>query len=115
MALACPTCDDPSLVHALPAFWRGLSQDSELKADLAPPPEPDLQWIPTAVLLGLGVAFMLSGGILIGVLGILAGCGAGFVANAQHEAAKTAMAAWDQSMYCRRCPSRFARGAGLVK
>jgi hypothetical protein len=115
MALACPTCDDPSLVHALPAFWRGLSQDSELKADLAPPPVPDLQWIPAAVLLALGVAFLMSGGVLIGLVALLVAGGTGFVANMRHEEAKTAMAAWEQSMYCRRCPSRFARGAGFTK
>ncbi|MFE7566880.1 hypothetical protein ACFU76_07930 [Streptomyces sp. NPDC057539] len=99
------------MAHDLPAFWQSLSQDAELKGRLAPPPNPDLRWIPAAGLLGAGVLLLLTGAVLLGVLALLAGGGAGFLAHRRYEEAAAALEAWKQSLYCRHCDRKFSKAA----
>lgn len=107
MAAACPQCGDPSQVLNLPAFWRGLPKETQLRQELAQPPAYEPAWIPVVGLLVLGVWALADGLWLAGVLATLAGAGLGAWAwRAWHEA-EEAREIWERSLYCRRCPRTF--------
>jgi uncharacterized protein YbaR (Trm112 family) len=108
MAHACPGCKESGLVHDLPAFWRGLAPGAELKAELAPPPKPEVRWQWPTGLLGFGVLLLLTGA-LWGLLLLLAGVAAGYIAHGRYTAAQMARAAWEQTLYCRHCAVTFPR------
>lgn len=109
MPVECPRCKDPGLVFDLPALHGSLAPGAELKAVLAPPVVPDLEWIPSAVGLGVGVLLLVMGAVLLGLLALLAGGVLGFVAYRRHEVAVVALAVWGRELYCRHCGVRFGR------
>lgn len=109
MPVECPHCKDHGLVHDLPALYRSLAPGAELKAELAPPPTPELEWIPAGVALGVGVLLLVTGTILLGLLALLVGGGLGFVAYIRYGAGVAELAAWGRSLYCRHCAVRFGR------
>ena len=117
MAYACPQCKKSDQVLNLAEFWRSLSQDAELKASLARPPEYETRYVISLV---LGVAAVLclttgsTSGILLGIVLLLAAGGwAAWVwrESAEREAAR---AAWGRLLYCRHCPRQFPPDKALI-
>lgn len=113
MSLACPGCKDSSLAHDLPAFWRSLPHESPLHAELAPPPDPVLQWLPSVVLAGVAILLLATGTVVWGVVALLAAGVVGFVAWRRHEDAVAELEKWKASMYCRHCDKVFERAAAI--
>ena len=72
----CPTCGESSQVLRLEEFWRSLSQDAELKRDLAQPPEYPARWLIPLGLVVLAVVVLTSGSVGAGLLLLLAGLAA---------------------------------------
>jgi hypothetical protein len=96
-------------VHDLPAFWKSLSQDAELKLSLAPPPDPEWRWQWPLGLVGGGILLLITGTILWGLLILLAGVAVAFWAHGQYAAEEDALAEWERSLYCRHCAVVFDR------
>lgn len=115
MAVACPGCSSAAQVHHLPAFWRSLSQDAELKAELAPPPAAALQWMPAAGCLALAVILMVAGAPVFGVVALVVAGLVGWTAYRSFGLAQAAVDAWAAALYCRHCHRRFPPGSGLVE
>ena len=113
MALACPGCKESALAHDLPSFWRSLPHESELRTELAPPPDPVLQWLPPVILLGVAVLLLATGTILWGVVALLAAGVVGFVAYSRHQSAVMALERWKASLYCRHCHRVFPRADAI--
>ncbi|NUL14489.1 hypothetical protein [Streptomyces lunaelactis] len=103
----CPTCGESSQVLKLEEFWRSLSQDAELKRDLAQPPSYAAQWLVPLGLIVLGFIVLTSGGVGAGLLLLLAGLGTGAWMWRASAAAEEARERWRRLLYCRRCPAQF--------
>lgn len=117
MAYVCPGCEMPDQVVHLAEFWRSLSQDAELKASLAQPPEYEAQYVASLVL-GVGSLLCLTTGstasILLGIVLLLAA--GGWAARVWREAAEreAVRAAWGKLLYCRHCPRQFPPDKALL-
>lgn len=109
MPTACPTCAEPSQVLALPAFWRSLPREAELRRELAQPPAYEPALLPIVGLLAFGGWAVWSGMWWPGVLAVLAGLGAGVWMWRLWREAEQARDEWERSWYCRRCPGVFLR------
>lgn len=109
MAAACPICADPSQVLALPAFWRSLPREAELRRELAQPPEYEPALLPVVGLLVFGGWAVWSGAWVVGVLAAVAGLAAGVWVWRLWLEAERAREEWERSLYCRRCPRVFLR------
>ena len=79
--------------------------------ELAPPPKPEWRWQWPLGLLGGGILLLITGTVLWGLLLLLAGVAAGYIAHGQYTAAQIARAAWEQLLYCRHCAVTFDRAA----
>ena len=91
----------------LEEFWRSLSQDAELKRDLAQPPEYPARWLIPLGLVVLAVVVLTSGSVGAGLLLLLAGLGCGAWMWRATAAVEEARERWRRLLYCRRCPNRF--------
>jgi hypothetical protein len=107
MAAACPQCGDPSQVLNLPAFWRGLPKETQLRYELAPPPAYTPSWLLVLALLALGAVSLAEELWLTGGLATVTGLGLGWWGWRCWREAEEARAAWQRSLYCRRCPRAF--------
>lgn len=103
----CPTCGESSQVLKLDEFWRSLSQDAELKRSLAQPPDYAARWLIPFGLAATAVLLLTTGGILLGLLLLLAGAGSGAWMWLATTAAQEARERWGRLLYCRRCPNQF--------
>lgn len=103
---ACPQCGESSQVLRLQEFWRSLSQDAELKRDLAQPPEYAGRFIIPLGLIAVAI-FVLVNGDALGLLLLAVGLGAGWWMWRQTAAAEAARERWQRLLYCRRCPAQF--------
>jgi hypothetical protein len=102
----CPRCGESSQVLRLEEFWRSLSQDAELKRDLAQPPKYVARWlIPLGLLVLAG--FVLSAGDMLGLLIVMAGLGTGAFMWRKSAAAQEERARWKRRLYCRHCLLQF--------
>lgn len=115
MAVACPSCTSAAQVHHLPAFWKSMSQDAELKRELAPPPAAVLQWVPAVSCLAVAVILLASSVILFGLLALAVAGVVGYTAYRSFAAAEAAVAAWNAALYCRHCHNRFLPGSGFLE
>ncbi|MGQ4513645.1 hypothetical protein [Streptomyces sp. DW26H14] len=95
--------------HHLPAYFSGLPHETALRRELAPPPDPAVQWVPAAVLAGLAAILLATGAIAWGVVALLAAGGAGFLAYRRYGAAVRKLASWHGSLYCKPCHKVFLR------
>jgi hypothetical protein len=103
----CPQCKESSQVLRLEDFWRSLSQDAELKRDLAQPPKYVARWLIPAGLLAFSVLAFTSDSVLLGLLCVVAGLGSAGWMRMAYVAAEEARARWKRLMYCRHCPHLF--------
>lgn len=115
MAVACPGCSSAAQVHHLPAFWRSLSQDAELKGELAPPPAAALQWVPAAGCLALALILLFAGAVVFGIVALVAAGLVGWSAHRSFSSAQAAVEAWAAALYCRHCHRRFPPSVGIVE
>jgi hypothetical protein len=101
-------------VYRLKEYWEGRSQDSVAHKRLGPPQMPDVRYGAAAVIAGLGVLLMLTGGagILLGVLIVAAAVGLVVFNRQKVQDAIAAMAAWEVDYYCVTCPERFSPSMG---
>jgi hypothetical protein len=93
----------------LPAFWKSLSQDAELKRELAQPPEYAARWLIPVGLVVFGIFVIVSGDPL-GLLLLAVGGAAGWWMHRSTGVAREARERWERLMYCRTCPAQFEPG-----
>lgn len=103
--MRCPSdkCGSSNVEH-LPHYWQSLPGDSPLKARYAQPAEGDRRAVTVGVgVAALGIVLAVIGGIVLGLLVLLAGAGWAAVAYRRVEAADAARAQWQRRQICLAC------------
>ncbi|MFE9687786.1 hypothetical protein [Streptomyces sp. NPDC006285] len=91
----------------MPLFYRSLPQESGLRGQYAPPDEVQSQyWIALLAVL-TGIAFLVNGAILLGLLLPLGGLAYGATNHASVEEYRVKLAKWSNSRICLACPRQF--------
>lgn len=98
-------CDDcgSTNIQRLSLYWAGLPSDSPSKVKYAQPPEVKPQYLAAVAVAVVGLVALISGAILLGLLGIAAGVGWGVVTQRNAEAAEAARERWARLMLCHAC------------
>lgn len=120
--MQCPGCNSGN-VQSLPLFYKSLPQASVLRGQYAPPVEVQSQyWIALLAVL-TGIAFLINGAILVGLLLPLGGLAYGAINHASVEEYRVKFAKWSNSRIivsgfqpCRsgRAPSEGGRRRRII-
>ena len=106
--IVCPSskCGSPNVAD-LPHYWQSLPAESPLKARYAPPAKVDgSYWVALAAVV-MGVAFMASGSVGVGLLVAVGGLVWGAVVHRAVTTAEAQLAAWNSSRVCLACTGTF--------
>lgn len=101
-----PRCGS-SNIQLLSHYVQALPPGSPHRTTYAEPAGMGGSYLPAAGLVLLGVFMLVSGGILAGLLAILAGFGWGAVVRTKGEAADQARAAWANRRICLACTEQW--------
>ncbi|AVH59967.1 hypothetical protein C4B68_34000 [Streptomyces dengpaensis] len=88
-------------------YWKSLPAESPLRLRYAPPDEVDARYWVALLAVAAGIAFMTSGGILLGLLVAVGGLVYGAVMHAGVERYQAALADWQRAQICLACTGRF--------
>jgi hypothetical protein len=101
-----PKCGSPNVAD-LPHYWQSLPSESPLKAKYAPPAAADASYWAALVAVVLGIAVMVSGSVLIGLLVTAGGVGWGALVYRRAAEAEARLADWNNSRVCLACTGTF--------
>ncbi|MER7980453.1 hypothetical protein [Streptomyces sp. NPDC095817] len=94
-------------MQKLAHYWQSLPAESPLRVKYAPPPKPETQAWMALLAVGAGVAFMVSGAVLLGLLVGVAGLIAGAAMHAGVQRYEGLHADWSAQRICLACTDRF--------
>jgi hypothetical protein len=104
--MECPGCRGGN-IEDLPLFWRQQHEGSPLWRQYGPPAVPESRvWAVLAVIVA-GIAVMVTGSVLVGVLAVVVGMVWGAFDRQSVEAARRRLEEWSASKICLACPRVF--------
>jgi hypothetical protein len=101
-----PRCGS-SNVQLLSHYVDSLPPGSPLRSTYARPAMPEGGFLGALAAVVIGVALLVSGGVLAGVVALAAGLGWGYVLWGRHSAADAARAAWANRRICLACTEQW--------
>lgn len=104
--MECKVCSSVN-VQSLSLFWEGLPAESPLKARYAPPAEVSGVYWQSLLAVAAGIAFLLSGAVLLGLLVAVGGLVWGAVGHAGVERYRGALSEWKTARLCLVCTGQF--------
>lgn len=101
-------------VWRLAEYWGSRPKESLAYKKHAPPEVPELRYGAAAVMAGLGLLLMFTGGrgIVLGLLIVAGAVGVVLFNRQKVEDALAAKAAWEADYYCVTCPKQFPPSMG---
>jgi hypothetical protein len=112
MAHVCPKCGESHQVRDLPGYWRSLGPGAADYEPLRKPAAAEVRFLYAAGVAAVGVALMVTGSVLLGLLVVAGGVGWGAVMSRQVAAADAVRGAWERAMWCGHCSIRFEPKTG---
>lgn len=104
--MECKTCSSVN-IEKLSHYWQSLPAESPLRGRYAPPQAGDGRlWLPVLAVI-VGIAFAVSGGVVLGLLVALGGAAWGAVMHQGQVEYETALAQWNRALICLVCEERF--------
>jgi hypothetical protein len=104
---ACPLCKREDQVLSLPGYWGGLPPSAANYQQLGQPDPAAVNYLYALGVAALGIALMMTGAALLGILALVAGAGWGVMMNRQASEADEKRARWQRSKWCGRCAETF--------
>jgi uncharacterized membrane protein YgcG len=104
--MQCTKCSSTN-VERLSHYWESLPSESPLRARYAPPSEvPSQVWI-ALLAIAAGIAFMVTGGVVLGLLVAVGGMGFGAFNHAGVQRYRASLAEWSAARICLACTGQF--------
>jgi hypothetical protein len=104
--MQCTSCSSTN-VEKLAHYWQSLPAESPLRARYAPPAEvPSQVWIALLAIVA-GIAFMVSGAVLLGLLVAIGGMAFGAYNRAGMVRYHSELADWNAARICLACTGQF--------
>ena len=107
MADICPLCKRDDQTKSLSGHWNDLTPGSVHYARLKQPSEAEVRYLYALGVALLGVALLMTGAVLPGVVVLAGGIGWGVVMSRQVAVADGKRAVWARSKWCGRCTEAF--------
>lgn len=104
--MQCVKCQSTNVTN-LSHYFQSLPAESPLRKDYAPPAEVSGAYWQSLLAVVLGIAFLLSGSVLLGLLVTVAGLAWGAVGHAGVERYRGALADWKAARLCLACTGQF--------
>lgn len=106
--IVCPSskCGSPNVAD-LPHYWQSLPAESPLKARYAPPAVVEGRYLAVLGAVLLGIAAMVSGAILAGLLVAAGGLAWGAFVHRGVTEAQAKRDSWETSHVCLACTGTF--------
>jgi hypothetical protein len=104
--MECKACSSTN-VERLSHYWQSLPAESPLRVKYAPPSEPEVKAWMALLAVGAGIAFVVSGAVLLGLLVAVAGLVSGAAMHAGVQRYQASLADWSVARICLACTGRF--------
>lgn len=104
---ACPLCKREDQVLSLPGYWGGLSPSAANYEPLQQPPEAEVRYLYALGVAAVGIIFMVTGAVLVGLAVLAGGIGWAVVMSRQATDADHKRSIWQRSKWCGRCAEMF--------
>ncbi|MEV0220844.1 hypothetical protein [Streptomyces sp. NPDC050704] len=104
--MQCKTCSSTN-IEKLAHYWQALPAESPLRVKYAPPSKVEARYWVALLAVAAGIAFAVSGEVLLGLLVAVGGLVWGAVMHAGVEAYQRSFAEWSTARICLACTGRF--------
>lgn len=103
----CPLCERDDQVESLRGHWGDLAPGAANYDLLRQPSKAEVNYLYALGVALLGVALLVTGAVLAGVVVLVGGTGWGVAMSRQVSVADGKRAVWQRSKWCRRCTKEF--------
>lgn len=104
--MECKACSSTN-VQRLSHYWQSLPAESPLRVKYAPPSQPEAKGWMALLAIGAGIAFMVSGAVLLGLLVAAGGLGWAALLHAGVQRYESSLTNWNEARICLACPGLF--------